>query len=320
MTRKHSDKGNADWKQREQLVALIERCISTDAHVEHDVRLPVVGTTRKRQCDVVIRYGKPPRDSLAIVEVQKRNRKPDITTFHGWVRKMEEVGAQHLICVSALGYPKSVVVDVAARLGPSVKLLTLKDLEAGTDLSGFALMPTLVELCPKYNILAAGIGLDQAIGQNDVEVSSGEAAFSVAGEADRLSLDDIISRTLTNSARIDLPPPHLVADWSKSVELALDGSSSLVFHHEGGTARVRELRTSVLITCEISTKSIPVHNLSYEQVDYEGALAWLATTRFQHQGRDLEFTVVATHREGHWSFLCTPVGILGSSQVQEGLS
>ena len=42
---------------------------------------------------------------------------------------MQEVGAQHLICVSALGYPQSIIDDVANRYGPAIKLMTLQELE-----------------------------------------------------------------------------------------------------------------------------------------------------------------------------------------------
>jgi hypothetical protein len=122
---------NPDWKITEKIIALLEGIITPDAEVEHNVYLPVIGSQsgRKRQCDIVIKYGLEPRQSIAIVEVQKRKKLPDINTFQGWLRKMTEVGAQHLICVSALGYPKSIIEDVATKVGPTVTLTTLKELE-----------------------------------------------------------------------------------------------------------------------------------------------------------------------------------------------
>ena len=116
------------WQVVEDVAGLLEKALTPYAEVKRNVRLPVIGKTRKRQCDIVITYGLPPRRTISIVEVQKRDRKPDITTFHGWCRKMQEVGAQHLICVSMRGYPQSIIDDVATIYGPTVRLLNLKEL------------------------------------------------------------------------------------------------------------------------------------------------------------------------------------------------
>lgn len=120
-----------DGKEFEHLVRLIEQSISPNSVVEHDVYLPVIGSEsgRKRQCDVVIRSGKKPRETITIVEVQDRTSKPDINTFGGWLKKLEEVGAQHLICVSLHDFPKS-IKEKAVGLGNTVRLITLKELSA----------------------------------------------------------------------------------------------------------------------------------------------------------------------------------------------
>lgn len=119
-----------DWKIKEKVVAILEQNIEKNSRVKHNVQLPVLKSRkgRKRQCDVVITQGKKPRQTISIVEVQKRNSKTDINTFGGWVKKMEEVGAQHLICVSEKGFPAS-IIEEAELIGPSVRLLTLAQLE-----------------------------------------------------------------------------------------------------------------------------------------------------------------------------------------------
>lgn len=121
---------NQDWKIKEKVVAILEQNIEKNSRVKHDVQLPVLISRkgRKRQCDVVITQGKKPRQTISIVEVQKRNSKTDINTFGGWLTKMEEVGAQHLICVSEKGFPSS-IIEKAELIGPSVRLLTLAQLE-----------------------------------------------------------------------------------------------------------------------------------------------------------------------------------------------
>jgi len=70
---------NRDWKNLEHIVQLIEKSISPEAVVEHNQFLPVIGspTGAKRQCDVVIRSGQKPRETITIVEVQDRN--PSLT-------------------------------------------------------------------------------------------------------------------------------------------------------------------------------------------------------------------------------------------------
>jgi hypothetical protein len=92
------------WLLIQKVVAFLEKALTPDAEVLHDQRLPNITTGHKRQCDVVIKYGKSPRQVMAIVEVQKRSRKVGIGTLSDWWQKMRSVGAQKLICVSALDY------------------------------------------------------------------------------------------------------------------------------------------------------------------------------------------------------------------------
>lgn len=121
---------NPNWKLREKVVAIIEQHLGPDAKVEHDVDLPVLKSKkgRTRQCDIVITQGQKPRQTISIAEVQKRDSKPDINTFNGWVEKKNEVGAQHLLCISEIGFPDS-IQERAEELGPTIRLLTIKQLE-----------------------------------------------------------------------------------------------------------------------------------------------------------------------------------------------
>src|SRR5689334_14816843 len=120
------------WRYVERVSALLEKALSPGSRVDLDVRLPVLNSRKgkRRQCDVVITTGSPPREMRTIVEVQKRKGKPDITTFDGWVQKMRDVGAQGLICVSEAGYPDSVIEKVNFQIGPTVRLMTLRELES----------------------------------------------------------------------------------------------------------------------------------------------------------------------------------------------
>jgi len=125
-----TDSNDLEWKLKEKTVTILERHFGQNAKVERDINLPVLTspTKRTRQCDVVITEGSIPRQTISIVEVQNRTSKPSINDFEGGVVKMQQVGAQHLICVSEKGFPAS-IKERAKELGPTIRLLTLKQLE-----------------------------------------------------------------------------------------------------------------------------------------------------------------------------------------------
>jgi len=223
----------------------------------------------------------------------KRNKRPDITTFHGWVQKMREVGAQQLICVSAKGYSDSVVDEVATRLGPTVKLLTLEDLEAGKELSGFVLVPHLTEITPKFSVTDLGpIRFLKPLDLPETQVTLTEKVFSVEDDAEPISINDVLVRYLNSAKPVDLPPPHEVANWSRSLNVLINESSQLRFHHRGEKLLVAELPISLVITCDVQGTPIPVHGLSYRQALIDGALAWVTITRLLNQGREVELTII----------------------------
>ena len=116
------------WKDTEKIVAAFERRISKEASIEHDVIMKdLTGDSDGRQCDIVIKSGGFPRETITIVEVQDRKSQIDITTFDGFISKMKSVGAQHLIVVSKHDFPKS-VKRRAGTLGPTVRLINLTEL------------------------------------------------------------------------------------------------------------------------------------------------------------------------------------------------
>jgi len=117
-----------DGKGLEWLVQLIEKSIAPDAIVEHDVDMPVLNSSRgsTAQCDIVIRSGKEPRQTVTIIEVQDRGSRVKPNDFRGWKQKLEDVGAQRLICVSRQEFPES-IKEQASLLGNSIILVTLKE-------------------------------------------------------------------------------------------------------------------------------------------------------------------------------------------------
>jgi hypothetical protein len=115
-----------DGKYLEKLIALIEKSITPDARIEHDVQMPLLNSQNgsTTQCDIVIWSGKKPRETITIIEVQDRTSKIKPNDFRGWQKKLDEIGAQHLICVSRKPFPKS-IKENALQSGNKIFLMNI---------------------------------------------------------------------------------------------------------------------------------------------------------------------------------------------------
>ena len=264
------------WQVVEEVASLLEKSLTPFAEVRRNVRLPVIGKTRRRQCDVVITYGSPPRQTVTIVEVQKRARKPDINTFHGWCRKMREVGAQHLICVSMRGYPKSIIDEAATRYGPMVRLLTLNELRK-PEVPGFAFVsPFLLHEQPQVTLeqVGPGVRLEDAPAEASVEFGKADKVFTVDDSAEFQSILELISLVMRDvhnafqQQRRQEPNSYRLSLTLGSVD------RTLWLHIDGQPYRVLDLPTNVRV--EITVLRIPLTVLEYHQESIEGALAWVA--------------------------------------------
>lgn len=289
------------WKTAEYIAALFEKILSPDAKVEHNVFLPVVGRPdrKPRQCDVVVTYGRQPRTSIAIVEVQKRNRKPEITIFHGWVAKMREVGAQHLICVSEHGYPRSIIDEVALVIGPTVKLMTLRQLEQGDDITRLVTLPFMLETQRSFSLISTGIikvkGARDQLGQSQTEalrnVSSVDAIFSVGRNGPHVSLNDLVAIGLAN-ANIDPRPP--MSESAIEAELLFQAEHDIWFHSSTGPMQVMEWPVRAKVSFKTTKRALPkidTAHLVYRQEFIAGVVAWIATVKVEVKGRQIEFRV-----------------------------
>src|SRR5690554_6771620 len=232
-----------DWKSAEQIAAILEKALTPTAKVEHDVRLPVIGKRRFRQCDVVITYGEHPRQTIAIVEVQKRRRKPSINTFHGWVQKMKEVGAQHLICVSALGYPKSIIDEVQTEYGPTVKLLTLEELEHPSIGNLVIVSPFLIHRKPIVSFESIGkAGLEAEMADIDnlqtveTSINARDKIFSLDDSPERYSLIDLTNQVVNLRSEFFLRLRR-TEPTSYALDVILGSVSQDLWFHQGEERR-----------------------------------------------------------------------------------
>jgi hypothetical protein len=277
------------WKMAEKIAAAFEQALAPSARVEHNVRLPVIGKLRKRQCDVVITYGAPPRQSLTIVEVQKRKSKPGLTMFHGWIEKMREVGAQNLICVSAQGFPPSVVDEVLTKYGPTVKLLTLKELERG---NAFDILQ-LEYFFLKYlacRIVDAGPVTIKDPPNVLPEIRPQDKIFQFEGFDDLLDLSGLALKAVDEVSSQILSSDHPVGT---KFELVFDEESK----HPNlwaylGSAKYQVIQLDLRIELEIQAAQIPSQFFTYHQETIDGALAWIGTANTNYNGREISVQVV----------------------------
>lgn len=275
------------WRLVERLVAMLEKALMPEARVEHDVRLPNLRTGHPSQCDIVIRYGRPPRETMTIVEVQDRSSRVAINEFRGWLKKREDVGAQHLICVSALPFPQSIIDDVKL-IGPTVRLVTLRELERNDWPEGLGMT--------YLNFAHARCTLDESKApvllfpaENPLGPSyllpNREPLFIREGDSRARSFVDILDQhsplTIENAMR----PP---GTYRETLEVRVD--PPLYILH--GRARHRVARFVIPFLLEQCHQKLPLICSSYVQEDVDGVLAWAVTSKGEFAGKRFEFRAV----------------------------
>jgi hypothetical protein len=266
-----SEAPTKEWEFQERVVELLERSLTPDARVRTDKNLPSLKTGHIERFDVVIERGTPPRETLTVVEVQKRGRKVEIGDFRNWLLKRDEVGAQHLICVSEAGFPDS-VVDLAKMEGQSVRLLTLSELKGetwpvrlvGKELRVVEVRYELLELKPFRP------GVIQF--PETYEIGKQEATFAMTGKHGLLSGMDLAKLAVDSQPGFQFKPPgsydvgmRYIPPPGVEISLVRDGRprtlSALDF-----TLKVHVERFRLPLTCS-----------GYEQVNFKGALAYAIT-------------------------------------------
>lgn len=284
----------------EKVVALLEQSLAPDARIRHNVKLPCLTTGHQEQCDVVIELGKEPRVTRTIVEVQKRNRQVLPNDFRGWCQKLQDLGANRLICVSAKPFPRSIKDKVAKELGPTVLLVRLEALEAEK-------WPIQI-VNHAMKVYKSKVEVDGTIKPNPLLVFHPDAnpfqeyigeLFSAANlpnvilreaNAELLPFNDLVNegvRLMNDRAELIRLPEgtHRVGmQWNPK------GAS---FCFKGKTAPIQEVRA--VYTVERQSILFPFEVSSYTQEGHD-TLAWVARARGKVDGEDAEirFTFVPT--------------------------
>ncbi len=280
-----------DWKRKEKIVAAIESRLGNGAKVLWNQQLRVLASksARKRQCDVVVIHGEAPRQTTSIIEVQKRGCKPTIGEFGGWLEKMREVGAQHLICVSEEGFPAS-IEEKADEVGPTVRLLTLKGLDQGKlEGIGFEAHPKLQNV--RYDKVEGlmieplhPMRIDPSKPQGEMP-SPFEKIFRQA-DGKKLSINDLLDWHFFGNPRntAELPRNEEIVvsvnfeGWEPFKGLEYNSFADSWAHLKKLTINIRLL---------ISEHEIDWSAETYEQVKW-GEVAWAVRGRAEVSGQDFD--------------------------------
>jgi len=299
-----------DWQDIEKLIQLINISIEPESKVEHDVQMPVINSpsNRSRQCDLVIYSGPKHRRTITLFEIQNRTSKVDINTFNGWLLKLEEVGAQHLVCVSRLEFPES-IKEKALSSGNKVKLITLSLIEKDKiPLDLFKMKFKYVE----FNILESNHG-DLAYSKSETEalgiydsvkeyaknksiINFSEKVFSY-DKLEVISLYDICKKSvgLLQVDKIGIQKLDFRRDSGQPLYLFIDGK----FIH---------IKLVMEIKWENKTIEYPVSILSYEQL-IDGSLAWVFEGQNETPSGPISFKIPIIKKGSHYQI----AGIMTSS-------
>jgi hypothetical protein len=284
-----------DGRDLEKLVALIERSVSPGTVVQHDVHLPVLTSTvgAKCQCDVVVIRDPGPRQTLTIIEVQDRGRQVVPNDVRGWMGKMKEVGAQHLIAVSRREYSRS-VKERASQSGGSIRLVTLETLDCDSfpvDFVYFEFSFVSFEVISydQVSLFAPGLKeLPPSVAtkfRSKTGFDSNEYCFSEDG-VHRLSAYQLCRRALS------LPDEDLSGTTEFKFNIPMSGR--LYVHVD---EHALEIGLSFTASWENEVFSMPVQVLEYRQ-DGHGALAWVAAAELERPEGTYRYRAPFTRTDG----------------------
>lgn len=277
-----------DWLKAERVVRLLEDAIERhglNAKVEHDVQLPDLLTGDLRQCDVVIRATTPEGEVLTIVEVQHRSTAVKILTFQGWCEKKRVLGADYLLCVAKKKYPQSIQRDAAMRRGPSVKLLTLAELEE--DQWPIQIINNEFSLFMEVRTPTMKPAVFRCAGQYTPPVVGRQSAkvFRREGNKQLLSIGDLVEFEREKSDVNFGDGTTVEQEW------AIPMDPPLYFIDKNGSRR-RVTSMIVPVRFRKDELSLPVRVLSYEQIGQDDPLAWAVSGKAKYKGKSITLTAI----------------------------
>jgi hypothetical protein len=244
------------------------------------------------QCDVVITTGSPPRETITIVEVQDRDSKPAANDFRGWQQKLNDVGAQHLICVSREGFTDS-EIERASQSGSRIRLVTLRELDSENipldffkmyfDFENFDIKPIDDASMTFSGTDQKKFGIEKEALNGKKDVTLNEKKFSEDKET-LVSLYDLCKKYVTPQEEID------------------SGKNRLEFLQDQN--HIFYLIDGHFIRCELKFEyewiyehvHIPASVLAYEQDEF-GILVWILKAGYESKNGYVGFRIPVTKVE-----------------------
>jgi hypothetical protein len=300
-------KANSDWRLTEQLVATLEKFTSPDSKVEHNVLLSVIGRPERkpRQFDVVITTQiNPHRKHIAVVEVQKRNSKPSLTTFHGWIKKMREVGAHQLICVSLRGFPKSIIDEVKNSFGESViSLMKLTEFDP-------LLNPQNINLDFELNVKnnnwkIEGMTTPQveatAKKHQPQEIKKEEQVFMI-GDSGKMNLRELCEYIVKLKSENKEIQEYLKTHDDYRIVVNFNEKNKLHIFIKGEKFEILKWTFSIIIKVTPITFESETRKFEYRQEIVNNAIAWIASTKIKFQNKIMQIDFILKMVEGEMKF------------------
>lgn len=280
----------------EKIVEIFEKSINPTATIERDVQLPVINSSEGEttQCDIVITTGIKPRETVTIVEVQNRTRKPERNDVWGWIEKLNQVDAQHLICVSKKGFSKS-VKEIARLHSNKIKLIHLKEIDIEAiplDMFNvyFSYEDFKIEAIQEGEIKIWWVDLD-VFGIDEKEIDLGKIKYT----------DKVFSRENRDKSKL-ISLADLCSEIVPTLMEDGYGEDRLVIRKENEPLYLFYANVYLEIEIDIKFKwrktvvDIPVNILAYDQNEY-GTLAWLFEGTHDRGDDQINFKVPVTKIE-----------------------
>lgn len=289
MRSERTDDKPKHWKAIERVVRLLESALDPSAVVRHDVRLFDYTSQGERQCDTVIETGVEPRRSTAIVEVQDRSDPLGIQELQGFYQKMLGVHAQHLICVTRTGYTEQ-ARSFARNTGPTIRLLTLPELERGNWPINFALgrfcviendtQPVHINLKGDHH---DNYALDRTPGTAKIDLQSRVFEYKARGAGSKvMSASDVFRGAIAELPfYLDQPVP-VIQKLSRRF-----GSKDRLWV-KLGKKKMSVGWAEVHVQVQTKKHFLPLRMMRYEQQDFDGIIGWSALAEAEINGKMIE--------------------------------
>jgi hypothetical protein len=283
----------------EKLVQAIEQSLSAGSIVEQNVHLPILGSNSaaKAQCDIVIRTGNPPRQTLTIVEVQDRNKPVTIGEFRNWQQKIRDVGAQHLYCVSRHQFSKN-MKERAALSGNTIKLITLKQIEENQLPLNFFKTTVLYHDVDVLNIRKREVIFPTLLDPTNrqfLDKLNLDLATVMTNDF-KFSYDKKVLKALSTICLEQISSEEKVLTKTSTLALGYDNERPFYFY---SINEFNQIKLHIEYTWSFNKIEIPISVLSYDQNDF-GTLAWVLESFYNSSRGPISFKIPVTRNGEHF--------------------